>query len=217
MGYTFAVDPDVLIPRQDTETLVENAAKTIRSTQKQKRSFFDRLKGRKDWEVLDLCCGSGIVGISIAKICGNVDLTACDISDRAVRLAKKNAAALRVHGEFLQGDLFAPVGEKQFDMIVSNPPYIRTNMIAMLQDEIKEHEPREALDGGRDGLNYYRRILSEAPRHLVRGGFLLMEIGHDQGKALRKMVGDSGEFMPAEVLQDLPGRDRVVRCQRKLR
>ena len=212
MGYTFAVDPDVLIPRQDTETLAEQAAKTIQSVRREKRSFLERLRGRKEWEVLDLCCGSGCVGLSIARICDNVELTSSDISEAAVSLTKRNAKALRVEGEFLQGDLFEPVGDRRFDMIVCNPPYIRTNMIAMLQDEIKEHEPRTALDGGRDGLDIYRRILEEAPAHLKPSGFLFLEIGHDQGEALRKMVKDSGRFTPAEIIRDLPGRDRVVKC-----
>ena len=214
MGYTFAVDPDVLIPRQDTETLVENAAKVIRNNQREKRPLLERLRGRKEWGLLDLCCGSGIVGISIAKICGNVDLTGCDISEKAVALAKKNAQSLHVSGEFLQGDLFAPVVGNQFDMIVANPPYIRTNMIAMLQEEIKDHEPREALDGGRDGLTYYRKIIQSVNKYLTKDGFLLMEIGYDQGDDVRKMVEDSRVFKDVEVLKDLPGRDRVVLCSR---
>ena len=100
-------------------------------------------------------------------------------------------------------------------MIVSNPPYIKTNMIAVLQEEIKNYEPREALDGGRDGLDYYRRIIKEAPEYLEKDGFLFFEIGHDQGEDLRKMLKDDGRFTPAEVIRDLPGRDRVVKCQVK--
>ncbi|MBQ6401712.1 MAG: peptide chain release factor N(5)-glutamine methyltransferase [Firmicutes bacterium] len=215
MGFRFAVTPDVLIPRQDTETLVQEGAKAIQSTQKEKRSFLERLKGRKDWEILDLCCGSGIVGISVARICGNVELTASDISEAAVALTKRNARDNRVEAEVLQGDLFAPHQGKRFDMILCNPPYVKTNMIGMLQDEIKDHEPREALDGGRDGLDFYRRIVAKAPSHLKEDGFLLMEMGYDQGEALRKLLKESGRFREIEIVRDLPGKERVIRCRLK--
>lgn len=226
MGHKFKVDQSVLIPRQETETLVVEAARTIQSTSRENVSFFERLKGGKAWEVLDLCCGSGAIGISLAKICDNVHVIGTDISGAAVAVADANAKALRVKAEFLQGDLFEALGsgtgsvkekkglaEKKFDMIVSNPPYIRSNMIAMLQDEIKKFEPREALDGGRDGLDYYRRILREAPDHLKKDGWLFFEIGHDQGEDLRKMIRDDGRYTPAEVIRDLPGRDRVVKTR----
>lgn len=213
MGHRFLVDQSVLIPRQDTETLVVEAAKTIQSTPREKPSFFERLRGGKEWQVLDLCCGSGAIGISMAKICDNIEVTGSDISGAAIAVAQRNARNLHVKAEYLQGDLFAPVQGKKFDMIVSNPPYIRTNMIALLQDEIKNFEPREALDGGRDGLDYYRRIVKEAPDYLKKEGFLFFEIGHDQGEDLRKMLHDDGRYTPAEVIRDLPGRDRVVKCQ----
>ncbi len=212
MGHTFKVDPNVLIPRQDTETLVVEAARTIQETPREKLSFFEKLRGGKEWDVLDLCCGSGAIGISLARICSNMTLTGSDISKAAVALSEENAKTLRVKAEFLCGDLFEPHKGRQFDMIVCNPPYIRTNMIAMLQDEIKYHEPREALDGGRDGLDYYRRIISEAPSYLKKDGFLFLEIGYDQGEDLRKLLRDSGRFTPAEVIRDLPGKDRVVKC-----
>lgn len=215
MGHRFHVDQSVLIPRQDTETLVLEAARTIQNTPREKLSFFERLKGGKEWQVLDLCCGSGAIGISLAKICDKMELTGSDISGAAIAVAERNAKALHVKAEYLQGDLFEPLGEKKFDMIVSNPPYIRTNMIALLQDEIKNCEPREALDGGRDGLDYYRRIVKQAPDYLKKEGFLFFEIGHDQGEDLRKMLHDDGRFTPAEVIRDLPGRDRVVKCQLK--
>ena len=98
-------------------------------------------------------------------------------------------------------------------MIVSNPPYIRTRMISILQEEVKDHEPLQALDGGRDGLDFYRVIVKEAADHLKPGGFLLLEIGHDQGEDLRKMIRDDGRYTPAEIIRDLPGKDRVVKCQ----
>ncbi|MBQ6370225.1 MAG: peptide chain release factor N(5)-glutamine methyltransferase, partial [Firmicutes bacterium] len=166
MGHRFRVDQSVLIPRQDTETLVLEAAKTVQNNSRQKLSLIERLRGGKEWELLDLCCGSGAVGISMAKICDNIQLTGTDISGAAVAMAETNAKSLRVKAEFLVGDLFEPVKGRKFDMIVSNPPYIKTNMIAVLQEEIKNYEPREALDGGRDGLDYYRRIIKEAPEYL---------------------------------------------------
>ena len=215
MGYTFKVNPHVLIPRQDTETLVTEAAKTIQSTPREKLSFFEKLKGRKEWDVLDLCCGSGAVGISLAKICSNVKVTATDISAEAVETAEANAEELRVKVRFLTGDMFEPVKGRKFDMIVSNPPYIRTNMISILQEEVKDHEPLNALDGGRDGLDFYRTIVEKAADFLKPEGFLLVEIGHDQGEDLRKMLKDSGKYSPAVVIKDLPGRDRVVKCKLK--
>ena len=215
MGYTFKVNPHVLIPRQDTETLVTEAAKTIQSTPREKLSFFEKLKGCKEWDVLDLCCGSGAVGISLAKICSNVKVTATDISAEAVETAEANAEDLRVKVRFLTGDMFEPVKGRKFDMIVSNPPYIRTNMISILQEEVKDHEPLNALDGGRDGLDFYRTIVEKAADFLKPEGFLLVEIGHDQGEDLRKMLKDSGKYSPAVVIKDLPGRDRVVKCKLK--
>lgn len=215
MGYSFNVNPDVLIPRQDTETLVSEAAKTIQGTPREKLSFFEKLKGGKEWDVLDLCCGSGAVGISIAKICGNTRVTASDVSEKAVETARGNAKKLRARVKFVTGDMFGPLAGDRFDMIVSNPPYIKTNMISILQEEVKDHEPLSALDGGRDGLDFYRRIVDEAADHLKPEGFLLMEIGHDQGEDLRKMLKDSGKYSPAEIIKDLPGRDRVVKCKLK--
>ncbi|HIU26582.1 MAG TPA: peptide chain release factor N(5)-glutamine methyltransferase [Candidatus Copromorpha excrementigallinarum] len=215
MGHTFKVSPQVLIPRQDTETLVSEAARVIRETPKEKLSLMERLRGAKEWDILDLCCGSGAVGISLAKIFSNVRITATDISGEAVKLAGENARALRVRAKFLEGDMFEPVKDRRFDMIVTNPPYIKTNMISILQDEIKKHEPLSALDGGRDGLKFYRIITDKAADHLKAGGFLLMEIGSDQGEDLRKMLKDSGKYTAAEVIRDLPGKDRVVKCRLK--
>lgn len=215
MGFRFKVTEDVLIPRQDTETLVTEGARIIKAMPKdQKRSFLDRFRKNKGKEILDLCCGSGIIGISMARICEEVDLTASDISAKAIALCKKNAKDNRVEGTFLEGDLFAPHEGRRFDMILTNPPYVKTNMIAMLQEEIKDHEPRQALDGGKDGLDYYRKIVSQAPGYLKAGGYLLMEIGHDQGEALRKMLNEAGVYSDIEVVRDLAGRDRVVKCRK---
>ena len=215
MGHTFKVSPDVLIPRQDTETLVSESAKIIQETPREKLTFMEKLRGAREWEILDLCCGSGAIGISLAKIFSNVRVVATDISREAIKLAEENARALRTKVRFIQGDMFAAAGDRKFDMIVTNPPYIKTNMISILQDEIKKHEPLSALDGGRDGLKFYRIITEHAAEHLKEGGFLLMEIGHDQGEDLRKMLKDSGKYTAAEVIRDLPGKDRVVKCRLK--
>lgn len=214
MGHSFKVSPDVLIPRQDTETLVEEAARTIQKTPREKLSLMEKLKGGKEWEILDLCCGSGIVGISLAKICSNIKVTASDISQEALDIAEENARALRTKIKFVKGDMFQPHADKKFDMILTNPPYVKTRMISILQDEVKDHEPLTALDGGRDGLDFYRIIVEQAADHLKEGGILMMEIGHDQGEDLRKMLKDSEKYTAAEVIRDLPGRDRVVKCKR---
>ena len=213
MGHTFKVSPDVLIPRQDTETLVEEAARTIQNTPKEKLTFMEKLRGVKEWEVLDLCCGSGAIGISLAKICSNIKVTASDISSAAIKVATENADNLRAKIKFVEGDMFAPHAGKKFDMIISNPPYIRTAMISILQEEVKTHEPLGALDGGRDGLEFYKIIVAQAADYLKPGGFLMLEIGHDQGEDLRKMLKDDGRYTPAEVIKDLPGKDRVVKCK----
>lgn len=215
MGHVFKVTPDVLIPRQDTETLVEEAARTIQKNPGGKKSFLQKLLKAPEWEVLDLCCGSGAIGISLMKICSNIRVVASDISSAAIAVASQNAAALRAKVKFVEGDMFKPHAGKKFDMIVSNPPYIRTAMLSILQEEVKDHEPLTALDGGKDGLDFYRIIVKEAAPHLKPGGFLMLEIGHDQGEDLRKMLKDDGRYTPAEVIKDLPGKDRVVKCRAK--
>lgn len=220
MGYKFRVVPGVLVPRQDTETLVTEAARLIQQNPGRKPSFFSRLCGNKELTVLDLCCGSGIIGISLAKICGDIRVIGTDISEKAIELAKDNASTLRTKVEFACGDMFDPLEQKpykglKFDMIVSNPPYIRTNMIAMLQDEVKVHEPMLALDGGKDGVKYYKQIVDKAADYLNPNGWLLLEIGYDQGEILRKLLRDANKYTPAEVIKDLAGRDRVVKCQKK--
>ena len=229
MGFDFKVSPDVLIPRQDTEVLVTEAAKLLRDERKaaahnkskSRGGLFKMFSTPPGQDVLDLCCGSGAIGISLAKICEDISVTATDISEAAIELAKENAKANRVEVEFLKGDLYEALRDtdkgkrvRSYDMIVSNPPYIKTNTIAMLQEEVKDHEPMLALDGGRDGLDYYRRIVADAHRYLKDGGWLMLEIGYDQGEDLRKMIMETGRFSTPEVIHDLAGRDRVVRCQK---
>lgn len=203
MGLEFEVNPDVLIPRQDTEILVEEAAKIIHGSN-------PRVRSRAGWKVLDLCCGSGAIGVSLARICDNVKITCADYSQPALDTAQRNAEKNRVKIRFRQGDLFGAVGRRKYDMIVSNPPYIRTQMIPILQDEVKVHEPMMALDGGEDGLVFYRRIIEEAKNHLRKNGVLIFEIGHDQAEEVTELIQATGAFTKVHVVKDLPGHDRVV-------
>ena len=165
MGLNFKVAEGVLIPRQDTETVVEKAS-----------SIFKAIKGDA---LLDMCCGCGCIGIYMARALG-AKVTACDISNEAVKLTRQNASAQGMKMEVLSGDLFEPVKKKKYNMIVCNPPYIKSQVIETLMPEVRDNEPREALDGGEDGLDFYRRIIEEAPDHLKKGGALVMEIGYDQ-------------------------------------
>lgn len=203
MGLNFEVNPDVLIPRQDTEILVEEASRIIRGDN-------PRIRKRNAWKVLDLCCGSGAIGVSLARICENVKVTGADYSKPALETARRNAEANHVKVKFRQGDLFEAVGRRKFDMIVSNPPYIKTYMIPILQDEVKEHEPMMALDGGEDGLDFYRKIISRAKEHLRKNGVLIFEIGHDQAEEVTQLIENTGAFTKVHVVKDLAGHDRVV-------
>ena len=200
MGLNFQVNPNVLIPRQDTEILVEEAAKIIRGDN-------SKTHRRKAWKVLDLCCGSGAIGIALSRICENVNVTA---SEPALETAKQNAKKNRVKLRFRQGDLYKAVGKRRYDLIASNPPYIRSHMIPILQDEVKLHEPMIALDGGEDGLDFYRRIISQAPDHLEKKGVLILEIGHDQAEDVTRLIRETGAFTKVFVRKDLAGHDRVV-------
>lgn len=203
MGLDFEVNSDVLIPRQDTETLVEEAARIIRGDN-------PRIRQRRSWKVLDLCCGSGAIGISLSRICENAKVSASDYSQPALETAKRNAEANHVKIKFMQGDLFEAVGRRKYDMIVSNPPYIKSHIIPILQDEVKEYEPMLALDGGEDGLIFYRRIISEAKAHLKNQGVLIFEIGHDQADEVSELIRETGHFTKVHVVKDLAGHDRVV-------
>lgn len=195
MGLTFDVCEEVLIPRQDTELLVEEALILIHDGMR----------------FLDLCTGSGCVALSILSYTNDTFCVATDISEKAVEAAKRNADKLRLSDRirFVNCDLF-PGNEKRFDLIVSNPPYIRAGEIESLQDEVRRYEPRLALDGGEDGLLFYRRITDMAADHLFSNGYLAVEIGYDQGKAVAGLFRDAG-FTAVEVVKDLGGKDRVVK------
>lgn len=192
MGLTFKVNSSVLIPRQDTETLVEEALKKVKPGMK----------------VLDMCTGSGCIIISILHHMKDVEGYAADISKQAINVAKENAKQNGVTVMFEQSDLFEHINET-FDMIVSNPPYIRTAEVAKLMPEVRLFEPEEALDGKEDGLYFYRRIVEESRAYLNPEGYLCFEIGYDQGEAVSGLMREHG-FKEVRVIKDLAGNDRVV-------
>ena len=213
MGLEFIVNENVLIPRQDTETLVEDALEIINTGSLRGEDMDVK---RKEWDILDLCTGSGAIGVSLAGIANKVNVTCSDISEGAIKVAKENA---QKHGvtksmKFEHGDLFKPFNKhfhkQKFDMIISNPPYIKSSVIPTLQKEVCEHEPLSALDGGESGLDFYERIVSGVGSHLKKGGVLLMEIGNDQGEAVSGLLSRNGEFTSIRVLRDLAQRDRIV-------
>ena len=203
MGFEFKVSKDVLIPRFDTECLVEEAMIYCNDGDK----------------VLDVCTGSGCILISLMNYKNNIKGYGCDISKEALVIAKNNADKLCKPNRydnlednpcFIESDLFSEIKEKDFDIIVSNPPYIRSEVIDTLMPEVKDYDPMLALDGGEDGLIFYRRITAEAKNYLRKGGMLLVEIGHDQGMDVSNLFLDNG-FIEVEIVKDLSGNDRVVR------
>lgn len=196
MGLRFFVNPHVLIPRQDTEILVEEALKKI----------------KPDMAVLDLCTGSGCIIISIAKQV-SVRAYASDISRQALLTAKENMKLHGVFVELIESDLFDKI-EGSFDVIISNPPYIPTKEIEGLMPEVKEFEPFNALDGKEDGLWFYKRIIEGAFQYLKSGGYLMFEIGYDQGEKVFDLMQLNG-YQEIEILQDLAGLDRVVIGKRR--
>ena len=212
MGLTFNVNPSVLIPRQDTETMVEDALELMSKGTLRGEAFVEKPNFK---DVLDLCTGSGAIGVSLAKLGQDLKVTCSDLSKDALETAKGNALANGLKSiKFEQGDLFAPfrgkLGRKKFDFIISNPPYIESEVIPTLQTEVKDHEPMMALDGGEDGLDFYRQIALEAPNHLKKGGALMMEIGYNQGEAVCKLLEESERFEKVVCLKDLAQKDRIV-------
>lgn len=195
MGLTLSVTPDALIPRYDTEILCEEALR----------------RARRDMRVLDLCTGTGAIALTLKKH-ANCQVFASDISEKALALAQKNAQRNALDVTFRQGDLFAPFHGEIFDMIVSNPPYISAADMLTLSPEVLR-EPHLALEGGEDGLIFYRRIAADAPRHLAPGGWLLFEIGYDQGAPVSALL--EKDFEGIQVVKDLNGLDRVVLGQIK--
>ncbi len=199
MGLKLYVDNRALIPRQDTESLVE--------------AVIVELQAKKSPKVLDLCAGSGAIGLSIKSLVPGAELTLCDVSAGALEVVKKNAHALEVDVTIRHGDLFKAVGREKFDLIASNPPYIRSGEMASLQREVR-FEPALALDGGLDGLDFYRRIATEAADHLNPDGCLYLEVGEGEAADVLDMVRASLDCKDSGVLKDLNGIDRIVwaRC-----
>lgn len=192
MGLSFYVNEHVLIPRQDTEILVEETAKFLRD----------------GMQFLDLCTGSGCILLSLLHLKPGVEGTGVDLSPEALKVAEKNRERLGAKAALIQSDLFDKI-ESAFDVIVSNPPYIKRAEIETLMDEVRLHEPYMALDGHEDGLYFYRKIAEEAPKYLRAGGGLFLEIGCDQGACVAELLRQQG-FADVKVVKDLAGLDRVV-------
>lgn len=193
MGLRFKVNSNVLIPRQDTETLVEQVLKIVKPGMK----------------VLDLCTGSGCVLNSVLKNAPELTGMGSDISKTALLVAKENAKLHEVDAEWVRSDLFDNITET-FDVIMANPPYIPTGEILSLMPEVRDFEPENALDGGADGLDFYRKIAGQVKDYLNPGGYVYMEIGYDQGEAVSELMRNAG-FTEVEVIKDLARNDRVVK------
>ena len=193
-GLDFYVDENVLIPQPDTEILVEEVLKIAKNGDK----------------ILDICTGSGCIGISIASNIENVEVIMTDISENALKVAEKNAKNNQVleKVQLIQSDMFEKVDSK-FDIIVSNPPYIETKVIKNLDKQVQK-EPMIALDGGKDGLIFYRKIISEAPKYLKEKGCLCLEIGYDQKEKVVELIKNIGIFKDIKEIKDLSGNDRVI-------
>ena len=192
MGLRFKVTPDVLIPRQDTETLVEEVLKNLHDGMR----------------ILDLCTGSGCILLSLLRYSNDCVGIGADLSKKALKVAEENAGSLGLTAEFVQGDLFEPVTGK-FEIIVSNPPYIPSNVIPTLMEEVREHDPLMALDGKEDGLYFYREITGQAGEYLYPKKMLFLEIGCEQAGAVTELMKNAG-YRDVTVCKDLAGLDRVV-------
>ena len=210
MGLEFKVTTDVFIPRPETEILVETVIKQL-SAISYKLSAIN---------ILDLGTGSGCIAVSLAKLLPDVNVTAIDTSQEALNIAKKNAEINAVADKikFIQSDLLTAYSLQltAYDIIVTNPPYIPTRDIETLQAEIR-YEPRIALDGGRDGLDFYRRIIDIAVRYLKKGGFVIMEMGFNQKDAIKNIFQNSGYFEIIEFVKDYNNMDRVVIAKKRER
>ncbi len=204
----FLVTPDVLVPRAETELLVEVALKAMSTSD----------KGFSSEKILDLGTGSGAIAVSLAKERSDVEIWATDLSSGALDLARANASRHGVEAaiRFLQGDLFEPVKERHgfFSMIIFNPPYVRRGEIPNLPPDVRDWEPRTALDGGLDGLDFYRRIVLEGDLYIAAGGVIVLEIGADMGVEVRDLFAGVGCYSDTTVIRDYAGRDRVVTARK---
>ena len=197
MKMSFYVDENVLIPRPDTEILVEEVISLCK-----RKNFI---------KILDLCTGSGAIAVSLAKYLNNVDITAVDISNKALKIAKKNARNNNVEEKitFIESDLFSNLSKNKYDLIVSNPPYIKKEDIKKLDVEVKK-EPILALDGGVDGLDFYRKIILNSYNYLNNKGMLCLEIGFDQKEQVEKLLEKEGKYINIYCKKDLGNNDRVI-------
>lgn len=196
-GRRFRVDSRVLVPRQETETLCELGI------------FFLNERKAKQPSVLDLCTGSGAIAVTLQCECPSAVVTASDLSGDALKLAEENAALYHSPIRFVQGDLWKPFSGQRFDLILSNPPYIPTDDCQSLQEEVRQ-EPRMALDGGKDGLEFYRRIAAGGWKHLQPGGMLAMEVGDSQSKVVAEMLRCEERYQDIKIHCDLYGKERIV-------
>ena len=201
MSLPFKVNRSTLIPRSDTETLVEHVLEYMNG---------------EACNILDVGAGTGCIGISLAHYNKNARVTELDINTDALNTAKENAEINGVSDrvKFVRADILNEIPDGSYDIIVSNPPYIETAVIGTLQTEVKDYEPISALDGGEDGLTFYRRITEIAPKMLKKNGLLAFEIGFDQGKSVKKLMGKN--YNNIRIIKDLCGNDRVIsgRCAR---
>ncbi|MEE3383397.1 MAG: peptide chain release factor N(5)-glutamine methyltransferase [Anaerovoracaceae bacterium] len=204
MDLDLKVGPEVLIPRPETELLVEEALRVLREE-------YDAADAPAP-EVLDICTGSGAIGLSVKKHFPKAQVTLSDISDGALQTAEANAELNGLKVTILKSDMFKALKGRNFHMILCNPPYITDREIETLTSEVREHEPMIALSGGADGLDFYRILAEEAPKHLNRGGWLIMEIGYDQGETVPALMRNLGD---TRVLKDLNGLDRMVIVHRR--
>ena len=197
MKLDFYVDENVLIPRQDTEVLVEEVIKIAKNIRAKK--------------ILDLCTGSGAIAVSLAKYLENIQITALDISRKALDVAIANAKNNHVQEKitFVESNLFQDLAQEKYDIIVSNPPYIRSEEIEKLDEEVKR-EPKVALDGGKDGLEFYRKIIDQGYQYLKYGGYICLEIGYDQKEEVLQIIKDKKQYTETYCKKDLYDNDRVV-------
>ena len=197
MKLNFYVDENVLIPRQDTEVLVEEVIKIAKNIRAKK--------------ILDLCTGSGAIAVSLAKYLENTQITALDISGKALDVAIANAKNNHVQEKitFVESNLFQDLRQEKYDIIVSNPPYIRRKEIATLDKEVRK-EPKIALDGGEDGLDFYREIINKGYEYLKYGGYICLEIGYDQKEEVMQIIKDKKQYTETYWKKDLYDNDRVI-------
>ncbi len=202
-GLDFYVDENVLIPQPDTEILVEEGIKIVQNKQIERNKTWRQGKIK----ILDLCTGSGVIGISLMKHLDNVEMYAADISKEALKVAKENAEYHHVAIQWIESNLFENINTF-FDVIISNPPYIETDVIETLSKEV-QNEPNIALDGGTDGLTFYKKIIKEAKKYLKPNGYLGLEIGYQQKEKVRKLL-EENQYEQIYVKKDLASNDRVL-------